>query len=323
MTIHFFRRAALTAALLSPFVTHAAAVIDLNNVGYFTYGNVNSYSLPLAGIDVKSGPGQIKDYVVIYTGADGQPARTNDTGFDNAYLAPSGTLGYASINGAVNVTNPGNKSGIANNNANTWDANLLAMKGFLDGGLATFMFNNNDTNEDQNLAIWAKFWITDGSNNVYNNRYLYLSNEGAAYGAGGQPNGDATDYDPGNITNPTTGFQSTDYVLSGGNVFGVNHNLGADRVAYAAMLPLLNDWFDTLFALDDAALSNYTFHFDMRLGCVSATAWGTCDNVKIDNGYEQLFLVSSERPRTDVPEPGVISLLAAALGGLYMMRRKI
>ena len=320
----------------------AATALPLAGVGYFTYGNVNSYSLPISAFVydqingggtgpgnpyyVASTPGAIKDQVVIYTGASGQDVTTNAAGFDDAYQTPNGVVNYASVNGAVGVVSPGNKAGIANNDANTWDASLLALKGFLAGGNPLFLFNNNDTNQDQNLAIWAKLWITTGSGGVYENRYLYLSNEGDIYGQGGTPLGNPYTYNPGNVTNPATGFGATDYVLSGGEVQGINHNLGANQVAYAADVPLLNDWLNVLFQSNDATLDTYTMHLDVKLGCVSATAWGDCDNVKIDNGYEQLFLVSQPKPPgppdQDVPEPGTLALMGAALAGMAALRRR-
>jgi hypothetical protein len=332
-------------------------VLTLPATGYLTYGNTNSYSLPILAIQydlmfgggtgpgnpyyVNSTPGAIKDLVVIYTGASGVPVTTNADGFENAYQTPGGSPpNFANTVGAVNVVDPGSKAGIANPTANTWDATLLALKGFLDGGAPIFLFNNNDTNADQDLAIWAKLWITDGANAVYDNRFLYLSNTGALYGAGGVPNGDATTYNPGDVSplvNAGTG--ATDYVRSGGEVclsaalalqacdgteaYKVNHNLGANQAAYAAVAPVLNTWLGALFALSDADLDDYTLHLQLALGC--DPAWGggnNCDSKKIDNGYEQLFLASTTIPVVNVPEPGSLPLLGLSLLALAAMLRR-
>jgi len=208
---------AISAAILGG--PAQAAILTLPADSYFTYGNTNVYSLPiLATVNnfyngggtgpgspyyVNSTPGAIKDLVVIYTGASGQGVTTNPTGFENAYETPSGSAPtYANTDG-TNVVSPSitSGSGITYKTTSTWDASLVALKTFLDGGSPIFLFNNNETSADENLAIWAKLWITsDALGSVYDGRYLYLSNTGLAYGTGGVPNGNATTYNPGNIT---------------------------------------------------------------------------------------------------------------------------
>lgn len=205
-------------------------------------------------------------------------------------------------------------AGVQTQYATTWDANVGALVSFLDGGNPLFLFNNNETNTDQNLAIWAKLWLTDSNGDLYG-RYLYLSNEGRAYGsvpAPAQLSGDATLYNPGNLAAPAIGFDAgpptsipTDYVMSGGQVCldadlpgnpvvacssptadeTFNHNLGANQVAYVAEVPLLNTYLQQLVTAG-ANLNQYSMHLELWLGCDPRISQVTCANLKIDNGYE-------------------------------------
>jgi hypothetical protein len=108
-----------------------------------------------------------------------------------------------------------------------------------------------------------------------------------------------------------------------------DHNLGANQVAYAAQLPLLNKYLADLFGTDGLDLADYTLHLDLRLGCdpaIAALDTGKkstiCDDLKIDNGFEQLFLASTKSDFVNVPEPGSMALVGLGLFGLSALRRR-
>jgi hypothetical protein len=242
-----------SVALLSLGLAPHASALDLTNIEgtaipapYVTYGDGNSYSLPVLGIlyefysgtpfadlsnsiqpgnpyYITSTPGAIKDLTVVGTGSGGNPVTTNFSGMDNAYPTPnSDGITFFSTG---TTADPGQVSPFTGDADATWDVRLTSLMDFTNNLAPVFLFNNNQTNsggaEDQTLAIWAALTLYDDAD-ILQPLTFYFTNDGGAYalvseGGGGVLNGTAGSGTLGAPTGPVAGDNtSTDYVLSGG-----------------------------------------------------------------------------------------------------------
>lgn len=364
------------APFAAGFAPAANAAFDLTGIGYVQYGDAQSYSLPIACVqvgeaysgcrfNVDSTPGQIKDLVVLATGASGGPVNTNFAGMDNAYSMPTGRNGSPFMQtGGITVgsttypaPDPGQVSPFTGDQSNTWDVTLAALNTFLGaGGAPVFFFNNNQINSgaatNQNLAAWAQITVTSANGATVYGVFDFTNNKGnydlVSHGGGGVFMGNVSSYTstgaaPGAYGDTdSNGVVNTDYVLSGGAicVLGtsppvpvpcgtlgasapINHNLGADRAAYAIVFPELNALLADLSTTGGLFDLGAVIHVDFRLGCDPRlfTTDAACVGKSLNNGYEQIFLASMFTP-PPVSAPGSLGLMAGGLLGVGAMLRR-
>jgi len=332
----------------------SAGTVDLSTAGFVQYGDGLSYSLPLSGLEVMSGPGQINLFTKIGLGANGQLGN-GTTNMDNAYDTPQAN----NVSGfrMADASDPGGVQG-SWDRAGWWDATVSALSGALNGNLPVFFFANNETgsngslleSSDASLAVWGRVEVTD-KNGLVIGRYdltNHADNSGAPVGYGPPPIGGGALF--GNPLNYTsTGAQPgvADFLMSGGAVCldassipvscaspaavkTVQHNLGGDRAAYAVVVPELNALLEQLMLSGDD-LNDYAFHMDVRLGCGSEGNFPgtTANNGRFDcsgayalNGGDEKIFIGTLDLIQKVPEPGSLLLVAGALLGLALSNKR-
>ncbi len=338
---------ALSAVILTTFLSgHAlSATVDLTNKIYATYGDANSYSLPLNSLEVMSGPGQIDLFTKLGLGANGQ--LTNTAGMDSAFDTPQAN----NIPGfRMTASNePGGIQGSWDRNG-WWDSQLSALNSALDfaKNSMVFFFANNETGNGDNLAAWARVELTKISTNSLVGRFD-MTNDADKNGVSnfmtplgdGVLMGDVNSYASSGAAPGVADFLRSGGLvcLSGGAVVDcsqahdqeIQHNLGGDRAAYAVVVPELDALIASLL-IGNADLSDYALHVEYRLGCGSEGLFpqvrqgnGTeCDpNYALNGGDEKVFLGTQLASNHNAPEPGSAALLALGMIGAALARRRL
>ena len=230
----------------------SAALVNLNGLGYVTYGDGNSYSLAVANYfacgseygpgcpyNVKGSPGasETDPRIYIVQGAGGHIDNEN-ANIDDAFDAANNEL-FFTMTSANEPGSDGNKNAtFTGDKTNTWDATLGALDQSFDfsKNLMTFFFVNNEPNSNdgltQNLAVWARVTLTNlAGTTVYktfdvtNDPRTSEQRDGDGIGdlpapgygpppvGGGVPYGDVTLY-----TSEGNAPEITDFAMSGGQV---------------------------------------------------------------------------------------------------------
>jgi hypothetical protein len=295
---------------------------------------------PSSPFYVASSPGALKDALVVATGPTGAVGTNTDViggGLvDNAHETPN------SVGGTTNFVMSGSNDGTqganitpAPNSSTTWDVDVDALNAYLAGGQMEFFFNLNQTNSgsttylptQQDALGWLAVTLTSADG--LTSQTVWLDGD-ACTGIGGRcdptqsagqdefadggeanilpadPLHDEFAFVHGSLCASAAGAVVHLGPCTGGEPAGsqtVNQNLGANVAAFGLVSETLNTW------LASGLYDGGKMSVDLRMAGLT-------------NGFEQLFIISGDRPPVEVPEPLTIGLFGAGLIGAGLMRRR-
>lgn len=309
-----------TLVVLS-FSAPTRAGVVLPDTGGFIVGDFTVYSLAEINVRagfgspnpgdpfyVKSTPGELlnTNAIVLATGTNNAGVVDNPPLMDDAYPTPSGGAMSSLTFNTELLADPGGTGEFTGDVSLTWDAEVGALRDYLNAGGGEFVvyFNLNETGTNGlpgiDLLIWAEFTLykAGGTDPITFTLFDNFEDSQMAF--------NDWVYAFGEICASTTTF------FHGGPCDGsepagaqtISQNLGENIAAFAAFNQELNDLI-----------------LDPTSGYVSLSISARMS--EMNDGYEQVFILSdtTTTPRI-VSEPGMLGLLIGGLM-LILLRRRI
>jgi hypothetical protein len=312
----------------------------LNNIGSPNYNT----TVP-SGYVIDSNQGNLKDMVVVGTGAGGQiPTNTDFSDqIDKGYDIPNNG-NFETSTAADPAMGP-----TVGDSAVAWDTTIQALLDALTiDGIRKNMMIGYDFNETggtgQATMIWSMVTLRDVDGNL---APISFELNGAQFAPAASVYSFNTQKTPFDGTTPTqmdlfggdpTKIGLQDFTYIAGDICvkpdgtflplfapqttcpdgytHISNNLGTNAAEWISYIPELDEGLEAFMAQGYDVLSA-----EVKIGCFAPTGvFGStfCN----DGGYDDIFIMAGDI-RNNVPEPSALLLFGAALLGLGMVRRRI